>query len=141
MLCLRRRPKVLSRGEELARLKGRDVRKEREAVTADRETFNAFSSSSIINAKSGPSRENVSFNPFAGLMPTTWNPFLALKRAVDPYSIVYVRGTPDGVVGRYMEEMEYDDGNRDFGESISRHAKPRGRDERVMEYLDWGEEG
>lgn len=72
-----------------------------------------------------------------------WSPFEALKRRLDPYSIVYVKGTPDGVVGRYMEEMEYDDGQYDFG-AISRGAgslAARRREENRWEWLDWGDHG
>ena len=78
---------------------------------------------------------------FAGL--GAWSPFDALKRTLDPYSFVYVRGTPDGVVGRYMEEMEYDDGAHDFG-TISRgagKALARRREENQWEWLDWGDHG
>jgi hypothetical protein len=63
------------------------------------------------------------------------------KRAA-PYSFIYVKGTPEGVIGRYMEEMEGDDGNRDFG-SVSRGASDlvRRRGAGGWEYLDWGEHG
>lgn len=72
----------------------------------------------------------------------SWSPFKALQRRAAPWSFIYVKGTPEGVVGRYMEELEGDDGNRDFG-SISRTAtelqRRRGHD--GWEYLDWGEHG
>jgi hypothetical protein len=142
MLCLRRRAKILSRTEDLARLKGKGVRRD-PVQRADPQPTLLDQWTSTANGSGGGSSSEAarpfsSFNPFSGW---DWNPFSALRKAVEPYSIIYVRGTPDGVVGRYMEEMEADDGNRDFGETISRHAKPRGREERVMEYLDWGDEG
>jgi hypothetical protein len=70
------------------------------------------------------------------------NPFKAMERTVAPWSFVYVKGTVEGPVGRYMEEMEGDDGYRDFG-SISRSANDlaRRRGEVGWEYLDWGEHG
>lgn len=126
---------MLSRAEELSRLKGRDIRKERsEGISTE---------GGLAVSSSNTSTTNTPSFFLSNIFPTHWsfNPFAALRRAADPYSIIYVRGTPDGVIGRYMEEMESDDGHRDFGESISRHAKQKGREERVMEYLDWGEEG
>jgi hypothetical protein len=71
-----------------------------------------------------------------------WNPFKALESRLSPYSFIYVKGTPDGVVGRYMEELEGDDGNYDFG-SISRGASEsiRRRGRAGWEYIDWGAHG
>ena len=61
---------------------------------------------------------------------------------MNPWSFIYVKGTPEGVVGRYMEELEGDDGNSDFG-SISRNASDlmRRKSPGGMEYIDWGEHG
>jgi len=71
-----------------------------------------------------------------------WNPFKALERRFAPWSFIYIKGTPEGVVGRYMEELEGDDGNRDFG-SVSRGASDLQRRKAGdgMEYIDWGEHG
>lgn len=75
-------------------------------------------------------------------MTFSWNPFESLRRAVTPYSLIYVRGTIDGVVGRYMEEMESDDGICDFG-ALSRGADDQARRRRDggWEYLDWDDHG
>ena len=74
----------------------------------------------------------------------SWSPFESLRKRLEPYSLVYIRGTPDGVIGRYMEEMECDDGQYDFG-SISRgasHLQSRKRREDIgIEFLDWGDHG
>ncbi|KAK4684027.1 hypothetical protein P7C73_g6181, partial [Tremellales sp. Uapishka_1] len=76
-----------------------------------------------------------------------WSPFEALRSTLLPYSILYIKGTADGVIGRYQEEMEFDDGQYDFGD-LSRgymNAKKakRNYDDEVMriERLDWGEHG
>jgi hypothetical protein len=71
-----------------------------------------------------------------------WNPFKALERRFAPWSFIYIKGTPEGVVGRYMEQLEGDDGNRDFG-SVSRGASDLQRRKAGdgMEYIDWGEHG
>ena len=63
-----------------------------------------------------------------------------MRRRVEPYSLIYVRGTPDGVIGRYMEEMESDDEIYDFGD-ISRGSKRRRREDQGIEYLDWAGDG
>ena len=65
-----------------------------------------------------------------------------LERVFAPWSFIYIKGTPEGVVGRYMEELEGDDGNRDFG-SVSRGASDLQRRKAGdgMEYIDWGEHG
>ncbi|BEI88055.1 uncharacterized protein CcaverHIS019_0107730 [Cutaneotrichosporon cavernicola] len=67
--------------------------------------------------------------------------FEAWRTRLSPYSFIYVKGTPEGVVGRYMEELDADDGQYDFG-AVSRWApdKMRRRSDGV-EYLDWGEAG
>ena len=68
--------------------------------------------------------------------------FESLRAKLAPYSLVYVKGTADGVVGRYMEELDMDDGQYDFG-PISRHAPPalRRKSTNHVEYLEWGEAG
>ncbi|BEI80249.1 hypothetical protein CcaverHIS002_0107780 [Cutaneotrichosporon cavernicola] len=45
--------------------------------------------------------------------------FEAWRTRLSPYSFIYVKGTPEGVVGRYMEELDADDGQYDFGASTS----------------------
>jgi len=74
----------------------------------------------------------------------TWTtPFDGLRKRLEPYSFIYARGTPDGVVGRYMEELEYDDGIRDFG-AASRGTTESSRrtwEDDKVEMLDWGTEG
>ncbi|KAL1410034.1 hypothetical protein Q8F55_004036 [Vanrija albida] len=69
-------------------------------------------------------------------------PFEALRVGISPYSIVYVKGTTEGVVGRYQEELEGDDGIYDFG-PLSRHAPPdlARKSTGGFEWLDWGESG
>lgn len=120
MFCLRRRRPVATQKEELARLRP-----------------DAISSAN-------PSTTTI---PNVSVAQTTWrwwewNPFTAMEKRAAPYSFIYVKGTPEGVIGRYMEEMEGDDGNRDFG-SVSRGASDlvRRRGAGGWEYLDWGEHG
>ncbi|TXT11088.1 hypothetical protein VHUM_01839 [Vanrija humicola] len=69
-------------------------------------------------------------------------PFEALRVGISPYSIVYVKGTTEGVVGRYQEELEGDDGIYDFG-ALSRHAPAdlARKSTGGFEWLDWGESG
>ena len=72
-----------------------------------------------------------------------WKPFEGLRKWVEPYSLVYIRGTPDGVVGRYMEEMQGDDGFNDFG-TVSRgadEARRRKKEGEVYQSFDWGPDG
>lgn len=68
--------------------------------------------------------------------------FGRMKRALAPYSIIVLKGTTEGIAGRYMEELEKDDGNYDFGH-MSRNAPdkwirngPQG-----MHYHSWGSAG
>jgi len=112
MFCLRRRRAVMSQREELDKLRSNYHHDE-------------------TNMKN-PSKEG------SGI----WNPFKALERRFAPWSFIYIKGTPEGVVGRYMEELEGDDGNRDFG-SVSRGASDLQRRKAGdgMEYIDWGEHG
>jgi len=65
--------------------------------------------------------------------------FAGLRNRLMPYSLIFVKGTPEGVVGRYMEELEGDDGQYDFG-PLSRHAPYalRRKSTGHVEYLDWG---
>lgn len=69
-------------------------------------------------------------------------PFEALRVGISPYSIVYVKGTTEGVVGRYQEELEGDDGIYDFG-PLSRHAPAdlAKKSTGGFEWLDWAENG
>ncbi|WVQ85930.1 hypothetical protein IAT38_008098 [Cryptococcus sp. DSM 104549] len=106
------------------------------------------SSSSSTDSTPAPERPIPSLSGlFSNLPPLTSilrMPFDAVRDFALPYSFVYVRGTPDGVVGRYMEELEWDDGVYDF-EDISRgmSAKGAGRkqEETMIKKLDWGENG
>lgn len=68
--------------------------------------------------------------------------FDAWRARLAPYSFIYVKGTPEGVVGRYMEELDADDGQYDFG-PVSRHAphKVRRKSDGKVEFFDWGEAG
>jgi hypothetical protein len=160
MFCLRKRQAVKSQREEIARLRPPKIREANSHATGAAGGIGAVtavdtllipppgsavqsSSSSGWGAGASGSRTNADSQRswFAGL--GTWSPFDALKRTLDPYSFVYVRGTPDGVVGRYMEEMEYDDGAYDFG-VVSRgagKALARRREENQWEWLDWGDHG
>ena len=125
MFCLRRRQLALSQAEELARLRA---------------------PSRNVEHASTRSMEQISPAPSSSAEPTSfwsaWSPFEALRRKLAPYSFIYVRGTPEGIVGRYMEELEYDDGYRDFG-TISRGTDTEGKRKREvqMEWLEWGANG
>lgn len=68
--------------------------------------------------------------------------FQRMKRALAPYSIIVLKGTTEGVAGRYMEELERDDGNYDFGH-MSRNAPERWRREgpQGMHWQSWGPAG
>lgn len=113
MFCLRRRRPVTPQAEQLARLRPASMSK-----TEDKNT------------------DSGSWGTGG------WNPFKALERRAAPWSFIYVKGSPEGVVGRYMEELQQDDGNRDFG-GISRGASDlqRRRGPGGMEYIDWDEHG
>lgn len=69
------------------------------------------------------------------------NFFESLRARLAPYSIIYVRGTAEGVVGRYMEELDADDGQYDFGQ-FSRHApdKLRRANNGRLQELNWGDD-
>jgi hypothetical protein len=116
MFCLRRRPIRTTQSEDLAKL---------------RSSFQPKSVDNVIPRE---------------LSTSGWSwtsPFDGLRKTLEPYSFIYARGTPDGVVGRYMEELEYDDGVRDFG-GLSRHATELPRrtwEDDKLEVLNWGTEG
>jgi hypothetical protein len=156
MFCLRKRLPIRTQAEDLARLRpglsGVPKREELAVPTYPMtapifpafhpqvvETTTPALPEAALPKKSGLMKKDESW--FGGL--TSWSPFEALRRRLDPYSFVYVRGTPDGVVGRYMEEMEYDDGDHDFG-TISRGATEsvqKRRLENKLEWLEWGDHG
>jgi hypothetical protein len=119
MFCLRRRRPVASQKEELAKLRPASSSLSNESITSI--------------GTSTKKKEEIGEG---------WNPFKALERRFAPWSFIYVKGSPEGVVGRYMEELEGDDGNRDFG-SVSRGASELQRRKAGdgMEYIDWGEHG
>jgi hypothetical protein len=123
MFCLRRRRAVVTQGEQLAKLR---PAKEKVSADHDHDYERNTSTKSKSDHESG----------------RWWNPFRALENRFSPYSFIYIKGTPEGVVGRYMEELEGDDGNRDFG-AISRGASDltRRKNGGGMEYIDWGEHG
>lgn len=109
---------------------------QREELDKLRPTFSNELPSTHINTSTSTSTKNSRDAGYA------WNPFKALERRFAPWSFIYVKGSPEGVVGRYMEELEGDDGNRDFG-SVSRGASDLQRRKAGdgMEYIDWGEHG
>ncbi|KAK1920552.1 hypothetical protein DB88DRAFT_493570 [Papiliotrema laurentii] len=129
MFCLRKRQLLNTQAEDLARLRPPPLRYTNHSEAAETDATDKsrnHGSKTTATTKGG-----------------SWSPFEALRRRLDPYSFIYVRGTPDGVVGRYMEEVEYDDGQYDFG-SISRGASDlakRRREENRWEWLDWGDHG
>ncbi|EIW69941.1 hypothetical protein TREMEDRAFT_61710 [Tremella mesenterica DSM 1558] len=131
MFCLRRRHLASTQKEELERLRPKIVHR--------------TSSSSIPITTPLLNLETNKREEMGEMKSTDWwntlrNPFEALRRKVEPYSFIYLRGTFEGVVGRYMEEMEHDDGEHDFG-TISRGMRPKRGEEVKMEILDWGEHG
>lgn len=142
MFCLRRRRPIATQEEQIARLRPTSASQSHRA-------YNQSNTQSISTAKSGggagaDSSTNISGEGsiLPGMTVSGWNPFKALERRMNPWSFIYVKGTPEGVVGRYMEELEGDDGNSDFG-SISRNASElqRRKSPGGMEYIDWGEHG
>lgn len=68
--------------------------------------------------------------------------FESMRARLAPYSLIYVKGSPEGVVGRYMEELDGDDGIYDFG-PVSRHAplSLRRKSTNNIEWLDWEDAG
>lgn len=113
MFCLRMRQPLPTQNEELARLRG---------SAYEESTFNTR-----------PVKEQEAER--AGF-------FERMRQNLLPYSFIVVKGTPEGVVGRYMEEMDQDDGQHDFG-ALSRHApaKLRRKSTGGIEYMDWGPAG
>lgn len=114
MLCLRRRPALPTQNEALAKLR---------PPTRDGDD-------SVHGAFEGrEKKDDIGF-------------FEAWRAKLAPYSFIYVKGTPEGVVGRYMEELDADDGQYDFG-PVSRHAPHtiRRKSDGSIEYFDWGEAG
>ena len=162
MFCLRKRKPLETREEQLARLRPPKrqsaLRPETDAksTAGDHEWEPASyiypSSSTLLppvrpafTTSTSPESSDVSSSSSSSTQstPKRWSPFEALRRRVEPYSFVYVRGAPEGPVGRYMEELEFDDGHNDFG-MASRGAgetMKRKRYEPQMEFIDWGEEG
>lgn len=117
MLCLRKRTLQPSPDKSLSR-------------------YNGQRSTRLPLEKTGES----SSAPWRSLF--TWTPFANFRRRLEPYSIVYLRGYFDGPLGRYMEELEQDDGHRDFGHvSRGTMAERKQRDDIGMRYMDWQEEG
>ncbi|WRT70671.1 uncharacterized protein IL334_007669 [Kwoniella shivajii] len=127
MFCLRKRQPILTREEQLKRL--------RPSISSNPNR------STPIDAGGGSSSSSSSSD-----VPWYRIPFEALRKKVDPYSFIYIKGTPDGVIGRYMEELEWDDGEYDFG-SISRGVDSgvvKGKKRKEGEgwvWLDWGDHG
>lgn len=119
MLCLRRRNPQLSQKEQIARL-----RPQRRASSTTSDEATTFTSPTISFLSS-------------------FSPFESLRRRLEPYSFVFIRGTPNGVVGRYMEEMEHDDGQYDSGTKSrgAGHLHRRKRADTGVKFLDWGDHG
>lgn len=130
MLCFRRRQPLPTREEQRARLASPPPPPARvNGVWTDIHTNTTHVDVSLPIPPSGP--------------PAPDGFFARMRHYLAPYSIVYVKGTSDGVAGRYMEELEGDDGQYDFG-ALSRHAPPSLRkqsNEGSFEYLEWGHNG
>lgn len=134
-----------TREEQLKRLRPqqRRIGREVEGVGVDvgaSASANVFASMSK-SEQTVPSPSSSSPSIFDWL----YSPIETLRSRITPYSIIYIRGTPDGVIGRYMEELEWDDGVYDFkGISRGQVAKSGGRrrdEEPKMEWLEWGDHG
>jgi len=151
MFCLRKRQPIRTQAEDLARLRPGIAKREELASPTFPMTAPIVpayhpeqAQSSLDNALPRAGQRQMGKTEgswLAGL--SGWSPFDALRRRLDPYSFIYVRGTPDGVVGRYMEEMEYDDGENDFG-TISRGASAAVQKRKLtnqLEWLEWGDHG
>lgn len=167
MFCLRKKPPLPDQKAQLARYRAPKPTRSRAASESEDDpgkqvvggspfptSFNpsfAYNPATVLSplnrsqdTPSQPSQPPSSSGSSSGFLEGwTWNPFKALQRRVEPYTFIYVRGTLDGVVGRYMEEMEYDDGEHDFG-TASRGGDSllrRKGEQPVMEWMDWGSNG
>lgn len=136
MVCLRKRgvgaAAGMTREEQLKRLRPRQPQRIESA------------------SGGGGGVESVVSPPSPSIVDWLYSPIATLGSRLSPYSIIYIRGTPDGVIGRYMEELEWDDGIYDFkGLSRGQMAKSadgvgggRKREEdQKMEWLEWGDHG
>ncbi|OCF30746.1 hypothetical protein I316_07632 [Kwoniella heveanensis BCC8398] len=137
MLCLRKRAPELTREEQLKRLRPPTSA----STTAHSHSLVHISSDMASASSSSSSASGSSITSYLSA------PFELLRKKVEPYSVIYVRGTPDGVVGRYMEELEWDDGEYDFG-AISRGGSSKkmkkrgaGGEESKYNWIDWGDHG
>lgn len=137
-----------TREEQLKRLRPqqRRIGREVEGVGVDV----GASASTDVFASMSKSEQTVpspssSSSPPPSIFDWLYSPIETLRSRITPYSIIYIRGTPDGVIGRYMEELEWDDGVYDFkGISRGQVAKSGGRrrdEEPKMEWLEWGDHG
>lgn len=140
MLCVRKRAPVRSREEQLKRLRPQLRVRQGEVESASASVFASVVSSSeqTLSSSSSPP-------PPPSIFDWLHSPIETLRSRITPYSIIYIRGTPDGVIGRYMEELEWDDGVYDFkGISRGQVAKSAGRrrdEDFKMEWLEWGDHG
>ncbi|ORX41051.1 hypothetical protein BD324DRAFT_647948 [Kockovaella imperatae] len=152
MFCLRKRQPLDTREEQLARLRPPKKALRLAPLAGDESAApdSGRQSSSMLyprlSPQAGPSSDPTSHSSSSKRSQSSswsWSPFEALRRRVEPYSFIYVRGAPEGPVGRYMEELEYNDGHNDFGPASrgAVEAMKRKRVEPKMEYIDWGEEG
>ncbi|WVF68050.1 hypothetical protein IAT40_002812 [Kwoniella sp. CBS 6097] len=132
MLCLRKKAPELTREEQLKRLRPPTL-----------STSTSPSPHSLSHTSSIPSETTTTTSTSSSITSYLSAPFEALRKKVEPYSIIYVRGSPDGVVGRYMEELEWDDGEYDFG-VVSRGGsskRKKGGEEKKYDWIDWGDHG
>ncbi|OXG96252.1 hypothetical protein C345_00362 [Cryptococcus neoformans A2-102-5] len=144
MFCVRKRAVGWTREEQLKRLRPQQRRIGREVegvgVSASADVFASMSKSEQTVSSSSSSSP-----PPPSIFDWLYSPIETLRSRITPYSIIYIRGTPDGVIGRYMEELEWDDGVYDFkGISRGQVAKSGGRrrdEEPKMEWLEWGDHG
>lgn len=142
MVCLRKKEKGvgMTREEQLERLRPRQ-RQQRIQVESGVASASASASAdalaNVISPSPSPSSSSSSIAEWI------YSPIATLRSRLTPYSIIYIRGTPDGVIGRYMEELEWDDGVYDFkGLSRGQAAKSAARGEgEKMEWLEWGDQG
>ncbi|OXG45559.1 hypothetical protein C359_00245 [Cryptococcus neoformans Bt120] len=146
MFCVRKRAVGWTREEQLKRLRPQQRRIGREVegvgVSASADVFASMSKSEQTVSSSSSSSSSP---PPPSIFDWLYSPIETLRSRITPYSIIYIRGTPDGVIGRYMEELEWDDGVYDFkGISRGQVAKSGGRrrdEEPKMEWLEWGDHG